>query len=342
MIKKLKGILIKNRLWIIVILILNFIYGGLLWLSNDEAFVYIFPTMIFGSLILYCAITFIIYKKDVKSGEAISSFLNEPTKDKENEIRSLFNYEEAKVIGDIGNILRENQNTINANKQEFNEYEEYVEAWAHEIKTPLGLMTFLLDNRKDEISPIVYKRFQYVRTKMQEDIERMLYYARLKSTCNDYLFKELSLQESCEEIIEEYKAILQEKDIEVLLDTNKHKVISDKRGLQFIIRQVISNAVKYTDCEEVKSKIVITSEENEENIKLNIRDNGIGVKSYDLPCIFDKGFTGEIGQQRKNSTGMGLYLAKQVSKNLKIEIDINEKYTNGFEIILVFPKITVL
>lgn len=61
-----------------------------------------------------------------------------------------------------------------------------------------------------------------------------------------------------------------------------------------------------------------------------------------MPFIFDKGFTGEIGQQRKNSTGIGLYLAKQVSKDLKIELDINEKYTNGFEITLVFPKITTL
>lgn len=339
MIKKLRGILIKNRLWIIVILILNFIFGGLLWLSNDKAFVYIFPTMIIGSLILYCATAFIIYKNDVKRKEAIISFLNEPTKDKENEIIRLFHYEEANVIRYIGEILRENQSTIKANKQGFDEYEEYVEAWAHEIKTPLGLMTFVLDNRKDEISPIVYKRLQYVRTKMQEDIERMLYYARLKSTCNDYFFKELSLQQCCEEIIEEYKVILQEKGIEVMLDMDEHKVVSDKRGLQFIIRQIISNAVKYIDCEEAKPKIVITAEENAENIKLNIRDNGIGVKSYDLPFIFEKGFTGEIGQQRKNSTGMGLYLAKQVSKGLKIELDTNEKYTNGFEIILIFPRI---
>lgn len=339
MIKKLRGILIKNRLWIIVILILNFIFGGLLWLSNDKAFVYIFPTMLIGSLILYCATAFIIYKNDLKRKEAINSFLNDPTKDKENEIIRLFHYEEANVIRNIGEILRENQITINDQKQGIDEYEEYVEAWAHEIKTPLGLMTFVLDNRKHEISPIVYKRLQYIRTKMQEDIERMLYYARLKSTCNDYFFKQISLQESCAEVIEEYKVILQEKGIEVILDIDDYKVTSDKRGMQFIIRQIISNAVKYTVTEEIKPKIVITSECNEESIKLNIKDNGIGVKSYDLPFIFEKGFTGEVGQQRKNSTGMGLYLAKQVSEGLKIGIDVNEKYTNGFEIILIFPKI---
>ena len=339
MVKRLRGVLEKNRLWIVVILTLNFIFGGLLWLSNDKAFIYIFPTMVIGSLILYCATAFSIYKNDLKREQAISRFLDEPTKDIENEIISLFHYEEAQVIKDIGKILRQNQNTINIHKQGIDEYEEYIEAWAHEIKTPLGLMTFVLDNRKEEISPVVYKRLQYVRTKMQEDIERMLYYARLKSTCNDYFFKELSLKESCIEVIEEYKVILQEKGIDVILDIEDYKVLSDKRGIQFIIRQIISNSVKYKNIEVSDPQIVITSDENEKNINLTIRDNGIGVKAYDLPFIFEKGFTGEIGEQRKNSTGMGLYLAKQVTESLKVGLEANDNYTDGFEISLVFPKV---
>ncbi|MEN8435391.1 sensor histidine kinase [Clostridium septicum] len=339
MIRKLKGIFQKNRLWIIVIFTLNFIFGVLLWLSNDKAFIYIFPTMIIGSLILYCATAFSIYKNDLKREQAIRRFLDEPTKDVENEIISLFNYQEVEVIKDIGEILRQNQNTINTHKRGIDEYEEYIEAWAHEIKTPLGLMTFVLDNRKEEISPIVYKRLQYVRTKMQEDIERMLYYARLKSTFNDYFFKELSLKESCIEVIEEYKVILQEKSIDVILDIGDYKVLSDKRGIQFIIRQIISNSVKYKNIEISDPHIVITSYENEKNIILTIRDNGIGVKEYDVPFIFEKAFTGEIGEQRKNSTGMGLYLAKQMAKNLKITLEVNNNYTHGFEISLLFPKV---
>lgn len=341
MIKRLREIFIKNRLWIIVILLLNFIFGGLLWLSNEKAFVYIFPTMIIGSLILYCATAFILYKNDLKREEALSNFLNDPTIDRENEIINLFHYKEANVLKNIGEILRENQNTINNYKQEVEEYEEYVEAWAHEIKTPLGLMTFVLDNRKDEISEIVYKRLQYVRTKMQEDIERMLYYARLKSTCNDYFFKELPLKESCAEVIEEYKVILQEKGIAVILDVGECKVVSDKRGMQFIIRQIISNAVKYKNMEVSHPQIVITSDENEQNVRLNIRDNGIGVKAYDLPFIFEKGFTGEVGEQRKNSTGMGLYLAKQISERLEIKLEVNSKCEDGFGITLIFPKVVV-
>lgn len=339
MIKKLRGILIKNRLWIIIIITLNFIFGVLLWLANDKAFIYIFPTMIIGSLILYFATTVILYKNDSKREEAIISFLNDPTKDKENEIISLFHYEEVKVIKNIGEVLREKQNTIITYKQGINEYEEYIEAWAHEIKTPLGLMTFILDNRKEEISEVAYKRLQYARTKMQEDIDRMLYYARLKSTFNDYFFKDILLKEICTEVIEEYKIILQEKGINVILNIEDYKVLSDKRGLEFIIRQIISNSIKYINIELSNPQIFITSEETEKNVRLNIRDNGIGVKAYDLPFIFEKGFTGEIGEKRKNSTGMGLYLAKQVAEGLKVDLEINDNCTDGFEISLLFPKV---
>ena len=115
MIKRLRVVFEKNRLWIVVILTLNFIFGGLLWLSNDKAFIYIFPVMVICSLILYCATAFSIYKKDLKRKQAISSFLEEPTKDLENEIISLFHCEEVQLIKYIGEILRQNKNTINRN-----------------------------------------------------------------------------------------------------------------------------------------------------------------------------------------------------------------------------------
>ena len=67
---------------------------------------------------------------------------------------------------------------------------------------------------------------------------------------------------------------------------------------------------------------------------LSIRDNGCGVKACDLPHIFEKGFTGDSGEKRKKSTGMGLYLVKQLADTLKIEITVKSEWMQGFEIIL--------
>ncbi len=339
MIETLMEILKKYSLWIIVIITLNIIFGFLLWLVDGKEFRYLFPTMVLGSLLLYFIIALIVYKKDLKKQEVILSFLEEPIISKEKEIIGLFSKKEMQVIEKIGKIMRENQATIKNQSKNIDEYKEYIETWAHEIKTPLGLMTFVLDNRREEIPHVIYKRLEYARTKMQEDIERMLYYARLKASRNDYYFKEVSLKTLCCEVLEEYEILLQEQGIKVIVELEDFNVVSDKKGVQFIIRQVISNAIKYKKPNESCPQIVIASQENKKSIRLIIRDNGIGVKAYDLPLIFEKGFTGELGEQRKNSTGMGLYLAEQVAENLKITLEISEEYTDGFEISLVFPRI---
>ena len=340
MIRDFKNTLENNIIWISAIVILNFVFGFLLWLVNDEAFIYIFPTMILGSLIIFSFTFIIIYKKNVERKKAIYKFLNTYSKDVEDEILPLFNNGEKELIRHIGKILNDNENTIHNYKKGIYEHEEYIESWAHEMKTPLALITFVLDNRKNELSPIVYKRLEYATIQMQENIERMLYYSRLKASNSDYFFENLSLKSTCIDVLEEYQITLKEHGIHLIENIKEHNILSDRRGLQFIIRQLVSNSIKYRNIEIENSYLDISSYKDEKNIILSIKDNGIGIKSYDLPFIFEKGFTGDIGKQRKNSTGIGLYLAKEVATNLNIKLKVNDKYTNGFEILIIFPMIS--
>lgn len=338
-IKRLIDVLDENRLWFIVVLALNILFGTLLWLIDSSSFSYIFPVMLIGSLIVYCSTIFICYINDNKRAKAFSDFLADPSKINEDKIMSLFHGSQKNSVIAAGELLRSNLSDLKIKSAEMNEYEEYIEAWAHEIKTPLGLMTFVLDNRKDELSPSVYAKLEYSRTKIQENIERMLYYARLKATSNDFIFKELSLTEVCEDVLDEYSPILKEQNISVTINIDNLHVVSDKKSIEFIIRQIISNSIKYKNTDSSNPYINLSAEETDKAIILTIRDNGMGVKPYDLPFVFEKGFTGEIGEIRKNSTGMGLYLSKQVAKSLKINIEASESYTDGLEIRLSFPKV---
>ena len=72
---------------------------------------------------------------------------------------------------------------------QIDDYEEYVESWAHETKTPLSLLTLLLDNRRDELPAAMDSKLDHIRNRMQESIDQILFYARLKSTRKDYLFE---------------------------------------------------------------------------------------------------------------------------------------------------------
>lgn len=339
MIRKLFSMLSKYKIWIVTIGILNIMFGVFLWLMDVKGFTYIFPTTIIGSIILYSFVGFKVYNVDKRKKQELLNFIENPEIKQEELCLSFFSNEEKNTIRAIGEKLREKDDLIKQQDLNLKEYEEYIEKWAHEIKTPLSLMTLVLDNRKEEISLPTYKRLEYARTKMQEDIERMLYYARVKSDHLDYLFSNILLEEICEDLLDEYKILIDEQKISINNNVKNIQVFSDKKGLLFILRQILSNAIKYKDMEKENSFISIFTTVNEESkdIILTIRDNGIGIKSYDVPFLFDKGFTGDAGQQRKQSTGMGLYLAKQVADNLNIKMVVSQQYKDGFEISLLFP-----
>lgn len=341
MIRKLVSNFLKYKIWLIAIMSLNIMFGVFIWLMDVQGFIYIFPTMIIGSIMLYSFIGFGVYNIDKRKKEAIIEFIENPNLHQEGICLSFFSDGEKEIIHFIGEKLREKDGEIKKQDLDLKEYEEYIETWAHEIKTPLALMTFVLDNRKGEISFPIYQRLEYARTKMQEDVERMLYYARIKAEHLDYLFTQISLNEICKDVVDEYKNLIEEQKITINNEVGNIQVLSDKKGLLFILRQVLSNSIKYRDREEVNPFITLITNTDKEsgNIILTIRDNGIGVKPYDLPFLFYKGFTGETGQTRKQSTGMGLYLANKVAKSLKIKLEVSEEYKEGFEISFLFPII---
>jgi len=341
MIKKLWNVCWKYKFWLLILSVLDVMFGVFLWLVDIDGFFRLLGAMLLGSLGLYCASVLAVYTAENRKEKAIMEFLENPDLNQEEKAVSLVVGSEKNLLRVIGRQLRERDQKIREQNLNIQEYEEYIETWAHEIKTPLALMTFVLDNRKEEVSPTVYHRLEYARNQIQENIERMLYYARLKSAHTDYLFEKIFLQQYCHDVLNEYGVLLQERKFSILNEVQDLQVISDKKGLIFMLNQVISNSIKYVKQEEVNPLLHLFTDVDRESgyFVLGIRDNGIGVKPYDLPFLFDKGFTGDIGEQRKIATGMGLYLAKQVADALKIRIEVTEEYKNGFEIRFLFPSI---
>ena len=82
-----------------------------------------------------------------------------------------------------------------------------------------------------------------------------------------------------------------------------------------MLGQIVSNAIKYSSDSPMLTISVIHSETAD---ILSVEDNGIGVKKYNLPYIFQKGFTGDSTDSRKKATGIGLYLVKKMADDLNL------------------------
>lgn len=111
--------------------------------------------------------------------------------------------------------LREQSQTIKDKQLELQNYQEFIEAWTHEIKTPLSLATLVLANRREEMSAYVYNQMEYVRCTINNDVDRILYYARLQADHVDYKFMKLDLSDCVHECLEGFRAISDEKEIDV-------------------------------------------------------------------------------------------------------------------------------
>lgn len=336
---KSRWIMIKKYVpWLLLLLATDFFFCILLWIADVQALYALSMIIILSSLLLFLILLFAVTHHEIKYQNAYRNYISSPTELNEETLIGLCSDSEKNVIRLLGKTLREKEYENDQLLIRISDYEEYVEAWAHETKTPISLLTILLDNHSDKIPDNISMKMDYIRNRIQEYVDQMLFYARLKGEKKDYFFEKICLSECLNDILEDYQPLLEEKGFLVHMESLTTNVISDKRGLRFLLSQTISNSIKYTKKDTIP-EIAIRFDPLEKYSVLSIKDNGVGVKSCDLPYIFEKGFTGDSGENRKKATGMGLYLVKEVAKNLKLELDVESEWMQGFEIKILFPKI---
>ena len=212
------------------------------------------------------------------------------------------------------------------------EYKEYIESWVHEIKIPITSVKLLCENNKSEVTLKIDEETEEI----NNYVEQALFYARLDQVSNDFMIKEIKLADTIETVISRNKKIMIQNNMKVETKNIDINVYSDEKWLEFIINQIIVNSIKYK--KENNAKIDISACENKENIKLKIRDNGIGIKKSEINRIFDKGFTGTNGRIQKRSTGIGLYLCKRLCEELGMKIEVESIENEYTELIITIPK----
>ncbi len=222
--------------------------------------------------------------------------------------------------------LNEKLSEVEISKED---YLDFLESFIHEIKTPIAALSLYTDNNKD-------KRLKEEVLKISKLVEKMLFYAKSEVLEKDYFIKETSLTDLVHPVILEYKNYLLTYHIKVEVSNMEEVMVyTDIKWLNFIISQIISNAIKY---QNKKDKLIkISTYQTATNIGLEIYDNGVGIKEEDLSRVFAKGFTGS-NRNKSNASGLGLYLAKKLCDKLGLAIKIESKYLKYTKVTIIFPK----
>ena len=267
--------------------------------------------------------------------KAIEHFLTAPDNEGREALLRATGAQWAGVVNQLYVKLSAQEAQINESGVALEAYHECIEAWVHEIKTPLSLCSMMLHNHREEMSPYVFTRVNHVWQQLNENVARILYYARLQTSHADYRFEPVALDECVEEALLEYRPLAEERQIEICTELQPVRVITDRRVLAFMLAQLLSNALKYAD--EQRPRLRVSVCQDGDIVRLTVSDNGKGVAPEDAPFIFDKGFTGNC-PNRPSATGMGLYLVKSYAEKMCAEVELEPVSTTGqgFGITLVF------
>lgn len=219
---------------------------------------------------------------------------------------------------DLQEILKELGRRMEAALTEWENWRQesmdYYTTWVHQIKTPISVMRMTLEGEDTEehreLSAELFRIEQYV--------EMVLSYLRLDSDSSDYVFQEYDLDSIIRQAVHKYAPLFVRKKLRLSYEPVNVKVLTDEKWLLFILEQILSNSIKYT--QEGSVSITLTPDK-----VLNISDTGIGIAPEDLPRIFEKGFTGYNGRSDKKSTGLGLYLCKKAAGRLSHKISVQSK-----------------
>ena len=244
------------------------------------------------------------------------------------------NFQEGEILyNELFEINKSMLENIKNYEISMNDFKDYIEMWIHEVKIPLSSLVLMIHNNKNNISSKMVDQVN----RLDNYVDQVLFYVRAENAEKDYLIKKTELNKVINKIALKNKDYILENNICFSVLNCEKKVLTDSKWLEFIIDQIINNSIKYKR-DIASSFIKIYTEENNEEIRLIIYDNGIGIDAKDLPRVFDKTYTGTNGRLKSKSTGMGLYIAKNLCEKLGHKIAIESKVNEYTKVIITFNK----
>lgn len=236
----------------------------------------------------------------------------------------------------VGAAEEEARDVISEYDAKKRDIDDYYTMWTHQIKTPIAALRLLLQDEKQPLEELF---------KIEQYAEMALHYARLDSLSSDFLFKTQNIEAIVKQAVKKYSILFIGSGLQFSLENFSAQAVTDEKWLTFVVEQLLSNAIKYTPDGQIRiyglddGKTEIREHDaHKEAAYLVIEDSGIGIREEDLPRIFERGFTGYNGRFDGKSTGIGLYLCKQILDRLSHTIQVESRVGKGTKVILGFAR----
>ncbi len=265
----------------------------------------------------YCLIN---YKKDIKIPVEIS-------------IAPVFNQKNNFYVAVIRDVTYQKENERLR--------DDFIATLTHDLRTPLlatiSGLDFILDKSLGEINEKQFSLFSAMK-KSSEDmlglvntlLEVYRYEAGKTYLCKTK-FDILKLAQECKS---ELSPLAKKANMEIKIENNNSEIFvnADKNEIRRVLINLAGNAIKHS---QKGTKVLINLEKQEHDLKVDVIDDGIGFEKGDCEKLFNR-FSQGTNQKRSSSTGLGLYLSRQIIEahngKIYVESELNKGSKFTFEL----------
>ncbi|WP_067844130.1 sensor histidine kinase [Amphibacillus sediminis] len=210
----------------------------------------------------------------------------------------------------------------------------FMDRWVHQMKTPLSVIELTAQSLDEPESSSIREETE----RMRNGLNTVLYMARLRTITEDFQIKPVMLSRLVHEVNQENKRFYIRNEVYPQLKEERPSISveTDEKWLFFLLTQLVHNAVKYSTGKT--NHLVISIYERLGEAVLEVKDFGVGIPVVDKKRVFNKFYTGENGRKYRESTGMGLYLVKEVAEKLEHRLELDSTVGEGTTIRLIFSE----
>lgn len=218
----------------------------------------------------------------------------------------------------------------------------FLAAASHDLRQPLHTLSMLsaalTQSQLDDRSSTIAKRMSLTMEDLSSELDSLLDISKLDASVIPVNPSEFSVNTSINRLVSEYEQIAKSKGIVLNFEqTKESKFITDRFLFERIIRNLIDNAIKYTET----GSVTIHAQKDSDTWNITIKDSGIGIPYEEQENIWEEFYQlRNVERDRQKGLGLGLSIVARLAELLDGQIAMNSVVGEGSEFIVTIPAVS--
>ncbi len=203
---------------------------------------------------------------------------------------------------------------------------------SHELKTPLTILkgetevTLRKERTAEDYRQLLGSHLEEI-DRMTKIIEDLLLLSKADAREVQLNMEEIDLKDLVVDVCMDMKFFAAKKGVDLLVrELEDVKLTGDELKLRRMLLNVIENGIKYT---AKGGWVEVTSSLNNGYVRIDVKDNGIGIAENDLRYVFDRFYRGDKSRRRESGSGLGLSISKWIAEAHQGSIEVESAPSRG-------------